>query len=67
MKIIVIGCGKIGKTIIEHVSKEGHSLVIVDNNREKVEELIERYDVMGVVGNGASLDIQEEAGVKSPI
>ena len=65
MKIIVIGCGKIGKTIIEHVSKEGHSLVIVDNNREKVEELIERYDVMGVVGNGASLDIQEEAGVKS--
>lgn len=64
MKIIVIGCGKIGKTIIEHVSKEGHSLVIVDNNREKVEELIERYDVMGVVGNGASLDIQEEAGVK---
>lgn len=55
MKIIVIGCGKIGKTIIEHVSKEGHSLVIVDNNREKVEELIERYDVMGVVGNGAAL------------
>ena len=53
------------RQIIEHVSKEGHSLVIVDNNREKVEELIERYDVMGVVGNGASLDIQEEAGVKS--
>ena len=46
MKIIVIGCGKIGKTIIEHVSKEGHSLVIVDNNREKLEELIERYDVI---------------------
>ena len=43
MKIIVIGCGKIGKTIIEHVSKEGHSLVIVDNNREKVAEGVREY------------------------
>lgn len=65
MRIVVIGCGTIGKTIIEHVSKEGHNLVIVDNDHEVVEDLIEKYDVMGVVGNGASLDIQEEAKVKS--
>lgn len=65
MKIVVIGCGTIGKTIISHVSKEGHVLVIIDDNKDKVEELIERFDVMGVVGNGASLEIQEEAKVKN--
>jgi len=65
MKIVVIGCGTIGKTIISHVSKEGHDVIIIDDCKEEVEELIERYDVLGVVGNGASLDIQEEAKVKS--
>lgn len=65
MKIVVIGCGTIGRTIVEHVSKEGHNLVIIDNDPKVVENLIEKYDVMGVVGNGASLDIQEEAKVKS--
>lgn len=64
MKIVVIGCGTIGGTIIEHVSKEGHNLVIIDDNKQRVEALIEHFDVLGVVGNGASLDIQEEAGVR---
>lgn len=64
MKIVVIGCGTIGGTIIEHVSKEGHNLVIIDDDKKRVEALIEHFDVLGVVGNGASLDIQEEAGVR---
>ncbi len=65
MKIVVIGCGTIGKTIVEYASKEGHSVIIIDDNKKNVEELIEKFDIMGVVGNGASLDIQEEATVKN--
>lgn len=65
MKIIVIGCGTIGKTIIDHLSKEDHDITIIDSDKERVEELIERFDVFGVVGNGASLDIQKEAGVRN--
>ena len=65
MKIVVIGCGTIGKTIVEHVSKEKHNLVIIDTDNDTVEELIEKYDVMGVVGNGACLDIQEEAKIQN--
>lgn len=65
MKIVIIGCGMIGKTIISHVSKEGHDIVIIDDNKDKVAELIERFDVLGVVGNGASLDIQQEAKVRN--
>ena len=61
MKIIVIGCGTIGKTVIGHISKERHNTIIIDNDKDVVEKLIEKYDVMGVVGNGASLEIQEEA------
>lgn len=65
MKIIVIGCGTIGRTIVEHVSKEGHNIVVIDTDKDKVEDIIERYDVGGVVGNGASLEILEEASAKN--
>lgn len=64
MKIALIGCGTIGRTVLEQLSKEGHTIVIIDEDKEKIDRLIEKYDVFGVVGNGASLDIQEEAGVR---
>jgi trk system potassium uptake protein TrkA len=64
MKIVIIGLGRTGTTILKNLSGEGHTISIIDDNKDKIESLIERYDVQGVVGNGASLDIQREAGVK---
>lgn len=63
MKIVIIGLGSIGKTILKNLSGEGHTIAIIDEDKNRIENLIEKYDVMGVVGNGASMDIQEEAGV----
>ena len=65
MKIIIVGMGMIGKTILENLIGEGHTITIVDENKEKVESLIEKYDALGVVGNGACLDVQLEAGAKT--
>ena len=64
MKIVIIGLGTIGRTILRNLSKEGHTVTIIDEDKHKIETLIEKYDVFGVVGNGASMDIQEEANVK---
>ena len=64
MRIVIIGLGTIGKTILKNLAYEGHNVTIIDEDKEKVESLIEKYDVTGVVGNGACLDIQKEAGVK---
>lgn len=64
MKIVIIGLGTIGKTILKDLSGEGHTIAIIDENKDKIENLIEKYDVSGVVGNGAGMDIQNEAGVK---
>ncbi len=63
MKIVIIGLGVIGRTILRSLSTDDHTITIIDENKEKVESLIERYDVFGVVGNGACMDIQREAGV----
>lgn len=64
MKIVIIGLGTIGRTILKSLSAEEHSIILIDEDKEKIESLIEKYDVMGVVGNGACIDIQREANVQ---
>ena len=63
MKIVVIGIGKVGKTIVGHASREGHEVIVIDKNPKTLEQIIEQYDVIGVCGNGASYEIQKEARV----
>ena len=65
MKIIIVGCGKVGVSLAERLSAEGHDLVMVDMNPQKVEHLSNQFDALGIVGNGASFNIQQEAGVES--
>lgn len=64
MRIVIIGLGTIGRTILRSLAGESHDITIIDEDKEKIESLIERYDVSGVVGNGACMDIQKEAQVK---
>lgn len=35
MKIIIVGCGKIGSTLAEQLSYEQHDLVVIDTNPQK--------------------------------
>lgn len=64
MKIVIIGLGNIGRTILKNLSDEGHTITIIDEDKTKIETLIEKYDVFGVVGNGACIDIQKEANMQ---
>ena len=63
MKVVVIGDGKIGRTIVEQVCQEGHEVTVIDKNETAIEQIIELYDVMGICGNGASYDILKSADV----
>ncbi len=63
MNIIIVGCGKVGATLAEQLNEEGNNITIVDVNAERVDELAAHLDVMGVVGNGATHTVQEEAGI----
>lgn len=65
LNIIIVGCGKVGATLIEQLSKEGHDITIIDKNAEKIQAMTNLYDVMGIVGNGASYSVQIEAGIKN--
>lgn len=65
LQIIIVGCGKVGRTLVEQLSKEGHDITIVDRDAEKVQTLSSLYDVMGVTGNGASYSVQMDAGIEN--
>lgn len=65
MKIIIVGCGKIGKSMIENLTLEGHDLLVVDNDAKILNETTDTYDVMGVCGNAVDCDTLMEAGVEN--
>ncbi len=64
MKIIIVGCGKVGQTLATRLNAEGHNIVLVDTNGEIVQSLSNSLDVIGVVGNGGSYSVQIEAGIE---
>lgn len=64
LNIIIVGCGKVGITLIEQLCKEGHDITIIDKNSSKIQALTNLYDVMGIVGNGASYSVQMDAGIE---
>jgi trk system potassium uptake protein TrkA len=63
MQIIVVGCGKVGRTLVAQLSKENNNVTVVDTNADIVRSVSTIYDVMGVVGNGTSFATLKEAGI----
>lgn len=63
MKIIIIGCGKVGYTLVEQLSGEDHDIVVIDEREEKVNSITDELDAMGIVGNGVSYQTLLEAGI----
>jgi len=64
MQIIIVGCGKVGYTLVEQLNNENHNIVVIDTNEEKVRNITDELDAMGVVGNGASYQTLLEAGIQ---
>nr|MDD6335129.1 Trk system potassium transporter TrkA [bacterium] len=62
MYIVIVGDGKVGATLTEYLSQEGHDVVVIDRNPKVVESMVNTFDVLGIVGNGANYDVLMEAG-----
>ena len=65
MKIIVVGDGKVGFAIAKQLNQEGHDITVVENKANVLSSTMNQLDIVGVQGNGASLDTLLEARVPS--
>ena len=62
MKIIIVGCGKVGTALTAQLSREDNLVTVIDTI--VVRNVSNTYDVMGIVGNGASYQVLQEADIE---
>jgi trk system potassium uptake protein TrkA len=62
MRIVIIGAGQVGSTVVEALHDE-HDLTVIDVDAARLSALSYRYDVTTVEGNGASRRVLQEAGI----
>lgn len=65
MDIIIVGCGKVGYTLVELLSSENHNLVVIDEKPERVSRITDSLDAMGIVGNGIDHKTLIDAGIEN--
>ena len=53
MKIIIIGAGKVGRSLAERLSSESHDVTVVDIDKAVIEDIVNTCDIIGICGNGA--------------
>ena len=63
MNIIIAGDGKVGATLTRQLSTEGCDITLIDLDPRVLENSMERYDVMAVNGNCASMPVLLQAGI----
>lgn len=63
MNIIIVGCSSVGETLAAELVNEDNNITMIDLSSDKIKDITSRYDVMGIVGNGATHRTQEEAGI----
>lgn len=64
MQIIIVGCGNVGVALTEQLSGEGHDVTVIEERRDVIQTLVNNFDVMGIVGNGASYSVMKDAGIE---
>lgn len=63
MKIVIAGVGKVGTRLAYKLSTSGHDITVVDEKSQVLDNCVDRYDVISVHGNIASMDTMLQAGV----
>ena len=63
MKVIVIGCGRVGSAIAKQLDRDGWDVTAVDEKEEALTRLGEHWSGGFVVGHGMDVDVLRQAGI----
>ncbi len=64
MRIVIVGAGEVGTHLARRLSSEGQDVVLIESNPERATTIAEQLDVLTIQGNGSSLPILEQAGIR---
>ena len=64
MKIVLVGGGKVGFALCRSLVAENHDVVLIEQDEAVLNHIVSRYDIIGLLGNGADFAILEQASVQ---
>lgn len=64
MNVIIVGCGNVGYALVEKLSAEKHNVVVVDQDKKRIDQITDEQDVLGIVGDGINYQILLKAGIE---
>lgn len=64
MQIILVGGGKVGAALCRSLVEENHDVVLIEQKESVLKHLTKRYDIIGLLGNGANHKILEQADIQ---
>ncbi len=62
MKIVIVGAGVVGEALCIELSQINNDVILIERSEEILNKIIEKSDITGLVGNGASYENLLEAG-----
>jgi len=65
MRVLIMGCGRVGAALATMLDKDGHRVTILDLNPNQFRRLPPDFGGTSVVGNGIDQDTLRRAGIES--
>lgn len=65
MRVLIMGCGRVGATLATNLDRDGHDVTVLDLNDAQFRRLPPDFRGTSVVGNGIDQDTLRRAGIES--
>lgn len=63
MKVIIVGCGRVGVTLADLLVRGGHEVTVVDTDRAALARLSQPFKGTTLMGNGTDMEVLRQAGI----
>ena len=64
MKVVILGCGRVGSTLATMLDRSGHTVAVIDQSSDFFQRLSPEFGGETIVGNGVDEDVMMRAGIK---
>ncbi len=64
MKVVIMGCGRVGSRLGAQLDREGHTVSVIDTNPSQFKRLGEKFGGNTVIGTGIDEDVLRSAGIE---
>jgi trk system potassium uptake protein len=64
VKVVILGCGRVGSTLATMLDRSGHTVAVIDQSSDSFQRLSPEFGGETIVGNGVDEDVMMRAGIK---